>query len=120
MGSLHNDQQGSHFLVKHSTNGYNFYQLPVRAGHSPLASVLWDLRYTIGIDVDQLRLYDSIMAELDDEKVAVFVFDQLAVDGQVRAKFDRQGLEFVLASELHELFTSVRVSETMPFTNLSK
>ncbi|AMO29970.1 hypothetical protein [Lactiplantibacillus plantarum] len=119
-GSLHNDQQGSHFLVKHSTNGYNFYQLPVRAGHSPLASVLWDLRYTIGIDVDQLRLYDSIMAELDDEKVAVFVFDHLTVDGQVRAKFDRQGLEFVLASELHELFTSVRVSETMPFTNLSK
>lgn len=95
-------------------------KLPVRAGHSPLASVLWDLRYTIGIDVDQLRLYDSIMAELDDEKVAVFVFDHLAVDGQVRAKFDRQGLEFVLASELHELFTSVRVSETMPFTNLSK
>ncbi|WP_262340178.1 hypothetical protein [Lactiplantibacillus plantarum] len=47
------------------------------------------MRYTIGIDVDQLRLYDSIMAELDDEKVAVFVFDHLAVDGQVRAKFDR-------------------------------
>lgn len=117
---IYNDQQGSHFLVKYSTNGYNFYQLPVRAGHSPLASVLWDLRYTIGIDVDQLRLYDSIMAELDDEKVAVFVFDHLAVDGQVRGKFDRQGLEFVLASELHELFTSVRVSETMPFTNLSK
>ena len=117
---IYNDQQGSHFLVKPSVRGYNFYELPVRAGCSPLASVLWDFRHTIGIDVDQLRLYDSVMAELDQEKVAVFVFDHLIVDEQVRAKFEQQGLEFVLARKLHELFASVHVSETTPFMNLSK
>ena len=117
---IYNDQQGTHFLVGQSDSRYYFYRLPVQAGNSPLASVLWALRHTIGIDVDQLRLYDSIMAKLDNEKVAVFMFDHLALDEQTRVKFGQHGLRFVLASELHELFMSVSVSETTPFTNLSK
>ena len=117
---IYNDEQGTHFLVRSSTAGYHFYQLPVQAGRSPLATVLWALRYTIGIDVDQLRLYDSITATLGQAKEAVFVFDHLGVDDTVRDVFVRHGLQFVLASELHGLFTSVSVSETTPFTNLSK
>ncbi|MBQ0837915.1 hypothetical protein [Lactiplantibacillus pentosus] len=117
---LYNDEQGTHFLVGKSGNGYHFYQLPVQAGRSPLASVLWTFRHTIGIDVEQLRLYDSIVAKIEGEKVAVFVFDHLTVDELIQTKFAEQGLMFVLASELHELFASVSVGETTPFNQLSK
>nr|WP_230409430.1 hypothetical protein [Lactiplantibacillus pentosus] len=104
-------------MVGKSGNDYHFYQLPVQAGRSPLASVLWTFRHTIGIDVEQLRLYDSIVAKIEGEKVAVFVFD---VDELIQTKFAEQGLMFVLASELHELFASVSVGETTPFNQLSK
>ncbi|EQM53653.1 hypothetical protein N692_14925 [Lactiplantibacillus plantarum EGD-AQ4] len=117
---LYNDDQGTHFLVGQSDNGYHFYQLPVQAGRSPLASVLWTFRHTIGVDVDQLRLYDSIVAKIESEKVAVFVFDHLTIDDSVQDKFAEQGLRFVLASELHELFASVSVGETTPFNQLAK
>jgi len=115
-----NDQQGTHFLVGQTDTGYYFHQIPVTDGHSPLASVLAELRQPMGIDVDQLRLYDSIMAKIDDTKVAVFVFDHLQINEEVRQRFAQYGLTFILASQLHGLFESVKVDATAGFEDLSK
>ncbi|WP_048000061.1 hypothetical protein [Lactiplantibacillus herbarum] len=115
-----NDQQGTHFLVGQTTTGYYFHQIPVAEGHSPLGSVLAELRQPMGIDVDQLRLYDSIMAQIDDAKVAVFVFDHLQINEEVRERFAQYGLTFIPASQLHGLFESVKVDATAGFADLSK
>lgn len=111
---IQNSEQGTSFLVGQTADGsYYFYQLEVRSPASPLASVLWELRHTVGIDVDQLRLYDSIIAEVDDQKVSVFVFDHLSLDQATLKQFERVGLKLVPASQLHRLFESVKVT-TLP------
>ncbi len=118
---IKNDQQGTSFLVGKRADGhYYFYHLEVRDDHSPLASVLWELRHTVGIDVDQLRLYDSIIADVDEEKVALFVFDHLQITNQVCELFGKQGLAFVPANQLHQLFESVNVGQTSPMEDFSK
>ncbi|RRK09531.1 hypothetical protein D1831_12095 [Lactiplantibacillus garii] len=118
---IKNDSRGTSFLVsRDQRGGYYFYHLAVRENQSPLASVLWELRHNVGIDVDQLRLYDSIIAEISGEKVAVFVFDHLAIDERVEQLFEKRGLAFVPASQLHHLFESVNVGQTSPMEDFSK
>ncbi|CAJ1228635.1 hypothetical protein [Lactiplantibacillus xiangfangensis] len=118
---IKNDSHGTSFLVGRNAQGkYYFYYLDVLEQQTPLASVLWELRHTIGIDVDQLRLYDSIIAEVGGEKVSVFVFDHLAIDERVQALFEKRGLAFVPANQLHSLFESVNVGQTSPLEDFSK
>lgn len=118
---IQNDAQGTSFLVGQSASGkYYFYHLTVFENQSPLASVLWELRHTIGIDVDQLRLYDSIIAEINNEKVAVFVFDHLKLDKQIQQLFAKAGLQFVRANQLHQLFESVKVGTRPSLMDLEK
>ncbi|AVK60685.1 hypothetical protein C5Z25_02490 [Lactobacillus sp. CBA3605] len=114
------DTTGTSFLVQQQKNQYRFYHLTVLTGQSPLASVLSELRNGVGIDVNQLRLYDSVTAEVDGEKIALFVFNHLQVNADVRQSFANSGLNFVSASQLHGLFTSVKVDMTPAFEKLSK
>ncbi|MFC6181080.1 hypothetical protein [Lactiplantibacillus daowaiensis] len=115
------DDTGASFLVKPADSGqYNFDSFPVLAGHTPLATVLDKLRRQVGLDVEQLRLFDSVIAEVDQEKVSLFVFNHMAVDDSVRELCQKAGLAFVPASQLHQLFERVHVNTTPMFENLSK
>lgn len=111
---------GTSFLVQQVAGQYKFYNFEVLADQTPLASVLWKLRHEVGIDVDQLRLYDSVVAQSETENISLFVFNHLKVDASVRKACGRQGLIFVSASKLHGLFESVKVSTMPSFEKLSK
>ncbi|MFB9770061.1 hypothetical protein [Lactiplantibacillus modestisalitolerans] len=116
---INSTSAGLTFLVKRTSAGsYEFYNLPVMAEQSPLASVLWQLRHKVGIDVDQLRLYDSTIAELNGEKVSVFVFNHLELNPDIRKRFEQFGLFFVPSSALHDLFTRVHVGKMPVFSDL--
>jgi len=114
------DTDGASFLVQQQGSQYSFYNFPVFTGQTPLGSVLSKLREEVGLDVDQLRLFDSVIAELDDEKVALFVFNNLTINDHVRALFAKQDLQFVAGSQLHQLFESVHVNTQPLFEQLSK
>jgi hypothetical protein len=114
------DTAGASFLVQQQGAQYSFYNFPVITGQTPLGSVLSKLREEVGLDVDQLRLFDSVIAELDDEKVALFVFNNLTINDHVRALFAKQDLQFVAGSQLHQLFESVHVNTQPLFEQLSK
>jgi len=114
------DTTGESFLVQQVAGHYSFYNFPVVTGQTPLGSVLSKLRQEVGLDVDQLRLFDSVIAEIGGEKVALFVFNHLTVDMQIQDLFARQGLHFVAASQLHQLFESVHVNTQPLFEQLSK
>jgi len=114
------DTAGASFLVQQQGAQYSFYNFSVITGQTPLGSVLSKLREEVGLDVDQLRLFDSVIAELDDEKVALFVFNNLTINDHVRALFAKQDLQFVAGSQLHQLFESVHVNTQPLFEQLSK
>ncbi|ETY73796.1 hypothetical protein [Lactiplantibacillus fabifermentans] len=105
-----NDDQGTRFLMQQLDGIVHFYRFQVLDGMTPLASVLWKLRHEVGIDVDQLRLFDSVMAEIEGEKVSLFVFNHMNVTPAITAHFKQTGLSFVPASQLHQLFEQVNVA----------
>lgn len=105
-----NDAQGTRFLMQQVDGAVHFYRFHVLDGMTPLASVLWKLRHEVGIDVDQLRLFDSVMAEIEGEKVSLFVFNHMNVTAAVTDLFKQNGLSFVPASQLHQLFEQVNVA----------
>lgn len=113
------DEDGARFLVRQVDHHYYFDSFDVMVDHTPLATVLNKLRQ-IGLDVDQLRLFDSVIAEIDQEKVALFVFNQLTLTPKVESVFAKAGLQFVPASQLHQLLERVRVNTEPMFENLSK
>lgn len=105
-----NDDQGTRFLMQQVAGAVHFYRFQILDGMTPLASVLWKLRHEVGIDVDQLRLFDSVMAEIEGEKVSLFVFNHMNVTTAVTDLFEQKGLSFVPASQLHQLFEQVNVA----------
>jgi len=114
------EDAGTSFLVQQVAGQYKFYSLSVLDDQTPLASVLWQLRHVVGIDVDQLRLYDSVVAQSGTENVSLFVFNHLKIDAAIRESCRQQGLVFVPARELHGLFESVKVNTIPSFEDLSK
>lgn len=114
------EDAGTSFLVQQVEGQYKFYNFQVLANQTPLASVLWKLRHEVGIDVDQLRLYDSVVAQTGLENISLFVFNHLKIDATIREACREQGLVFVPASKLHGLFESVKVNTMPSFENLSK
>jgi len=114
------EDAGTSFLVQQVEGQFKFYSFQVLDNQTPLASVLWKLRHEVGIDVDQLRLYDSVFAQSGSENVSLFVFNHLEIDDGIRNACQKQGLFFIPASKLHGLFESVKVSTMPAFEKLSK
>ncbi|CAM3035265.1 hypothetical protein [Lactiplantibacillus plajomi] len=118
---IQNDEQGTRFLVTKDRQGaYCFYHLTVRDGQSPLASMLYELRHSVGIEVDRLRLYDSSIAMIGDEKVDLFVFNHVNMTAAVEQRLAQHNLFLVPARALHELFRSVNVGQTSPMEDFYK